>query len=1121
MPKWPVNQKNAEGVYAINECNHPSAGRYPVGQNGCWHSGIHINALDSGTTHMPVYPIIGGELAAYRIFREDKRVPRLKEITAEEFSHLAWYEQKLYIKDTKRPANYKLKDSFTAEEKKYLDEKYAAGFMLIKHSVRIQADDEKQSSSAGNPLIFFTLYANIRPFAFPDNFSKHPEIAFYQRCIFRVVEQARLRSEYPANNDEKLFPGSCCTVKEKENGNYLCRFDNTGAEIELPPGDIEICVKAKYQTQEAGVPIYDPGHPSSKIGTLKKNVEFCSSVEKCENGFFKVKIFAADVEDAYTTDYALVEAVKLKEVENAKGYLKESSYLLDRKVKGLLVYDRNSITSGNARAVLKAGTEFYLEKQELFTGKQQEDFAAFRTRDNQTAGYIYYKRSETANPAEDIEAAAFDYDPDYTYERTAVPSAPKRLSTNDILGASAGAPREKVEHYDLALLLNDISFYESSNKRFTVFAALKDTLLYTRKYPQAGTYVFPGQTVFEVVSQNDTACHLKLKSILMFFWTDSFLPHAALSAKPLDFNRIYLPDPVSAVKIVYGDSQAAGNSIASGRSRVIENKNPHTQAFADAFAKVKNMISRANTSPAGSINGNDQFRVEFTHLPDFTLEFWIRAEDFKTLTASGADVKTGGKAELLVYKEDPSAYTRFEKTGRLPEEFISRKAPPEVKDKDGTAYARLYKDGDAQYIKKADVTETNLLDWKKHFKKLDTESDSNFTGAGQALKRFLLDREADNDGDIYYDGDINYGHETAIYYDYDEYGKWYDAQSDSKDQKRKEQIRRTIICRHPLEWDKTLYLDGDKVRPSAASRFGIPQDNKDREDHFKKVVTDVDIWNELKDQKIEGLDLAANNFWFAHPVYFINHLEKMGAFDFNPYQGQRLKHPEKKIDPATDKLINIDFTVRDNPGFAPYAEKGEFSGYLRPTSYFNQDFWSVHEDDPEDDPGKEPGTKKWKNYYYHEGIDFGCAPGTEIRSLIHGTVMLAGTHEKKHDRGMGDFMIVQDMEDKLKYYILVHIGRESWKEFGIGSGKTVSPEQPVARVWHADADEKAGRDNYHLHISVVRSTEYNKNNVLYTSGDFINGDGKIIDSNYSFPVWKYPEQFLNPFYQQESWKGRV
>jgi hypothetical protein len=135
--------------------------------------------------------------------------------------------------------------------------------------------------------------------------------------------------------------------------------------------------------------------------------------------------------------------------------------------------------------------------------------------------------------------------------------------------------------------------------------------------------------------------------------------------------------------------------------------------------------------------------------------------------------------------------------------------------------------------------------------------------------------------------------------------------------------------------------------------------------------------------------------------------------------------------------------------------------------------------------------------------------------------MLVGTHEKKHDAGMGDFMIVQDMEDKLKYYILVHIARESWKEFKIESGDVISPEQPVARVWHADADEKAGRTNYHLHVSVARSQEYKKKDKFYTSGDFLEGDGKILNSNYSFPVWVAdPKQFFNPFDHEEIWAGR-
>jgi hypothetical protein len=44
------------------------------------------------------------------------------------------------------------------------------------------------------------------------------------------------------------------------------------------------------------------------------------------------------------------------------------------------------------------------------------------------------------------------------------------------------------------------------------------------------------------------------------------------------------------------------------------------------------------------------------------------------------------------------------------------------------------------------------------------------------------------------------------------------------------------------------------------------------ERHFKDIVHALDIWGEIEPLKISKFE--RNSFWFAHPVYFINHLDK-------------------------------------------------------------------------------------------------------------------------------------------------------------------------------------------------------------------------------------------------------
>jgi hypothetical protein len=173
------------------------------------------------------------------------------------------------------------------------------------------------------------------------------------------------------------------------------------------------------------------------------------------------------------------------------------------------------------------------------------------------------------------------------------------------------------------------------------------------------------------------------------------------------------------------------------------------------------------------------------------------------------------------------------------------------------------------------------------------------------------------------------------------------------------------------------------------------------------------------------------------------------------------------------------------------------------------------------------------DYYFHEGLDYGHGKDTEIRSLIQGQVMMVGTHRAKKTltkeehknnlnlQSMGDFMIVQDGKDPYKYYLLVHLAWESWNDFGIKPGMTISPQQSVAKIGCADIDEKKGGGNYHFHVSVVRSENFKNGENKYKPIDFPDGD--IIDKDYVFPVWKdiNRKYMLNPLDNSQTWGGRL
>jgi hypothetical protein len=119
---------------------------------------------------------------------------------------------------------------------------------------------------------------------------------------------------------------------------------------------------------------------------------------------------------------------------------------------------------------------------------------------------------------------------------------------------------------------------------------------------------------------------------------------------------------------------------------------------------------------------------------------------------------------------------------------------------------------------------------------------------------------------------------------------------------------------------------------------------------------------------------------------------------------------------------------------------------------------------------------------------------------------------------MGEYMIVQDMEDPYEYYILLHLSWDSWNEFGITAGSKISPGKSVAKVGCADG----GVGGYHLHVSVVRSTGYKMSNgEYYDSDSFLKSEKVIYTKSFTFPIWGYPDVWVDPFdHSIQGWGGR-
>lgn len=124
--------KNLEEIYKQTE-GDDSCGYYPVGSNDFWHSGIHLD-------EEYVYPIMDGEIIAYRQYDKLEEIPKLQSVASSEFKKYSDNE-KLFYKTTKY--GHFLKDN------SYKDQ-ISINFYLIKHTFL----ENKH---------FYSLYFNLCP----------------------------------------------------------------------------------------------------------------------------------------------------------------------------------------------------------------------------------------------------------------------------------------------------------------------------------------------------------------------------------------------------------------------------------------------------------------------------------------------------------------------------------------------------------------------------------------------------------------------------------------------------------------------------------------------------------------------------------------------------------------------------------------------------------------------------------------------------------------------------------------------------------------------------------------------------------------------------------------------
>jgi len=305
------------------------------------------------------------------------------------------------------------------------------------------------------------------------------------------------------------------------------------------------------------------------------------------------------------------------------------------------------------------------------------------------------------------------------------------------------------------------------------------------------------------------------------------------------------------------------------------------------------------------------------------------------------------------------------------------------------------------------------------------------------------------------------------------------------------------VCKYPLEFDKTIYLDGEEVRGITRDKYDAGSKGDDAERHFKDIVHAMDIWGEIEPLKIPNFN--KNSFWFAHPVYFINHLDKAGLLDngFNPYEGKEIFRPKEgmHLEERRQKVV-------DSPGFAPVTTndteyKYDNINYSNCSSLFN-----VNRQMP-------------KKEMRHEGIDLAPSNGekTVIKSLVFGEVWACtfiGSIKEKDDNGSyGRVMIIKNLNDN-KLYFLAHLDKYL-KEVN----DLVYPGDDVAVCGMT-----GNSTGVHLHVEVRLCNEVKKDDVLDKEGNQKHKDDDPSSNGIGVKWIKGNGPLrVNPFNHKEKYEG--
>lgn len=315
-----------------------------------------------------------------------------------------------------------------------------------------------------------------------------------------------------------------------------------------------------------------------------------------------------------------------------------------------------------------------------------------------------------------------------------------------------------------------------------------------------------------------------------------------------------------------------------------------------------------------------------------------------------------------------------------------------------------------------------------------------------------------------------------------------------------ESLRRSIIIK-PLEFDCEKIGDDyiDRLK-----KFGIAVSQCEKRNAI------YDIYGKLKKETVDFKN-RENRFCFYHPVTFIDHVKNNVLLEYNPYEGKTYKevyaYEKFPIINGENFTETQDFKIVDTPGFAPvydenHPNKGpNINGYAPVTGFFNEDYLEVKRENG--NTYREDGHK----VFNHEGVDFRGSIGTEIKSLIYGTVLAYGKYST-----YGRTIIVCNRE-RTGVYLLAHLSEYNGD---VLKKVEIIPGDVVGWVGDSGSVDSSGnvdgRYDAHLHVSYFKINQTNVGEKIIDP----NSGGIRDQINFYVEV-----STVNPFYHESRKKTNV